>query len=245
MLLSYAETTIMQRPMTKHLQWLPQSASKCNAYFEKSNSGRLHDMSAVFLVAHTMVVLIGLRWKPDWRLRELTRSWSSTATKTLWNKKLWKTMKSDSDWWKAPHLWMNHSCPTLAFFLTPMPQNVSSMEPTSVLRELMLTPRTSSHHSKSPLQLIRLTSSPTRFHCRTTRHTGNGVRNSPPPPYLVCTLVIGRLQLKVISSLNSMLSSLTSLSPLVTLPSSDSKGYRSCLKRRRGYAYLPNSMPSY
>ena len=61
---------------------------------------------------------------------------------------------------------MNHSCPTLAFFLTPMPQNVSSMEPTSVLRELMLTPRTSSHHSKSLLQSIRLTSSPTWFHCR-------------------------------------------------------------------------------
>ena len=58
-------------------------------------------------------------------------------------------------------------------------------------------------------------------------------------------LVIGRLQLKAISSLNSMLSSLTSSSPLVTLPSGGSKGYRSCLKRRRGYAYLPNSMPSY
>ena len=104
---------------------------------------------------------------------------------------------------------MNCSCLTLAFFLTPMPQNVSSMEPTSVLRELMLTPRTSSHHSKSPLQSILLTSSPTRFHCRTTRNTGNGVRNAPPPPYLVCTLVIGRLQLKVISSPSSTLSSLT------------------------------------
>ena len=75
--------------------------------------------------------------------------------------------------------------------------------------------------------------------------TGNGVSNAPPPPYLVCTLVIGRLQLKAISSPNSMLSSLTSLSPLVTLPSGGSKAYRSCLKRRRGYAYLPNSMPSY
>ena len=112
-------------------------------------------------------------------------------------------------------------------------------------RELMLTPRTSSPHSKSPLQSIWLTSSPTRFHCRTTRHTGIGLRNAPPPPYLVCTLVIGRLQLKAISSPNSTLSSLTSSSPLVTLPSSGSKGYWSCLKRRRGYAYLPNSMPSY
>ena len=140
---------------------------------------------------------------------------------------------------------MNHSCLTLAFFLTLMPQNVSSMELTSVLRELMLTPRTSLHHSKSLLQSIRLTSSPTLFHCRTTRCTGNGVRNAPPPPYLVCTLVIGRLQLKGISSPNSMLSSLTLLSPLVTLPSSGSKGYRSCLKRRRGYTYLPNSAPSY
>ena len=140
---------------------------------------------------------------------------------------------------------MNCSCLTLASFLTPMPQNVSSMEPTSVLRELMLTPRTSSHHSKSPLQSIRLTSSPTLFHCRTTRCTGNGVRNTPPPPYLVCTLVIGRLQLKVISSPNSTLSSLTSSSPPVNLPSGGSKGYRSCLKRRRGYTYLPNSMPSY
>ena len=133
----------------------------------------------------------------------------------------------------------------LGFFLTSMPQNVSSMELTSVLRELMLTPRTSSHHSKSPLQSIRLTSSPTVFHCRTIRRTGNGARNAPPPPYLVCTLVIGRLQLKAISSPNSMLSSLTSSSPLVTLPSGGSKGYWSCLKRRRGYAYLPNSMPSY
>ena len=115
-----------------------------------------------------------------------------------------------------------------------MPQNVSSTEPTSVLRELMLTPRTSLHHSKSPLKSIRLTSSPTLFHCRTTRCTGNGVRNAPPPPYLVCTLVIRRLQLKAISSPNSMLSSLTSLSPPVTLPSSGSKGYWSCLKRRRG-----------
>ena len=35
----------------------------------------------------------------------------------------------------------------------------------------MLTPRTSSHHSKSLLQSIRLTSSPTLFHCRTTRHS--------------------------------------------------------------------------
>ena len=133
----------------------------------------------------------------------------------------------------------------LGFLSGTMPQNVSSMEPTSVLRELMLTPRTSSHHSKSPLQSIRLTSSPTLFHCRTTRCTGNGVRNAPPPPYLVCTLVIGRLQLKAISSPNSTLSSLTSSSPLVTLPSGGSKGYWSCLKRRRGYAYLPNSAPSY
>ena len=86
---------------------------------------------------------------------------------------------------------------------------------------------------------------PTLFHCRTTRRTGNEVRNAPPPPYLVCTLVIGRLQLKAISSPNSTLSSLTLLSQLVTLPSGGSKGYWSCLKRRRGYAYLPNSMPSY
>ena len=56
---------------------------------------------------------------------------------------------------------MNCSCLTLASFLTPMPENISSMEPTSVLRELMLTPRTSLHHSKSLLQSIRLTSSPT------------------------------------------------------------------------------------
>ena len=77
------------------------------------------------------------------------------------------------------------------------------------------------------------------------RCTGNGVRNAPPPPYLVCTLAIGRLQLKAISSPNSMLSSLTSSSPLDTLLSSGSKGYWSCLKRRRGYTYLPNSMPSY
>ena len=44
---------------------------------------------------------------------------------------------------------MNSSCPTLAFFLTPMLQSISSMELKSVLRELMLTPRTSLHHSKS------------------------------------------------------------------------------------------------
>ena len=49
----------------------------------------------------------------------------------------------------------------------------------------------------------------------------------------------------LISSPNSMLSSLTSSSPPVTLPSGGSKGYRLCLKRRRGYTYLPNSMPSY
>ena len=119
------------------------------------------------------------------------------------------------------------------------------MEPTSILQASTLTPRTSLHHSKSPLPLIWLTSSPMLSHWRTIRHIGKGVRNAPPPPYLVCTLATGRPQQKVTSSLNFMPSSQKLSSPQGTLPSIGSKDYPSCLKSRKGYASHQNYMPSY
>ena len=200
-------------------------------------------MSVVFLVTHRMVVLIGLRWKLDQQLRaDLILIWHSD--KDTVEQKIMENNKI--------RFQLTESTPPMN---EPLLSNLGFLSDTDATKRILngtyICPEgvdaytknfIASPHITTP---IRLTSSPTLFHCKTTRRTGNGVRNTPPPPYLVCTLVIGRLQLKAISSPNSMLSSLTSSSPPVTLPSGGSKGYRSCLKRRRGYADLPNSAPSY